>query len=255
MQSLTADDLPVALNLAIPWFRPTLGVALADGVREIDVASAFEVYANSYAARTLAIAIGSTVTTQHGIVLAALPIADAPSVDRVVVPATSDGAAGGTQIRRWATQQGLPVDALRGPGGDAGFDGTLEYLSATAGRATASSAAKMIDYPTDTLEVAEGNAGLRVPLLVVFGLILAGAVGSVPILVRRSLRRRSMFGAPNSTATAQGPVAEGQGTGRGFGADHAAAPAGQPARHRQAVNVTGSRPSEASPVPAARDIP
>ncbi|SDR88921.1 Transcriptional regulator GlxA family, contains an amidase domain and an AraC-type DNA-binding HTH domain [Friedmanniella luteola] len=189
VQSLTAADLPVALDLAVPWFRPTLGLALADGVSELDVASAFEVYSNSYAARAIAIATGSTVTTRHGVVLAAHPLADAPPLDRVVVPATSDGTAGGTQIRGWAAQQGLPVDALRGPGGDAGFDGGLEYLAATAGRATAVSAAKMIDYPTDTLELAEGTAGLRVPLLVVLGLLLAGAVGFVPTLVRRSVRR------------------------------------------------------------------
>ncbi len=253
VQSLTAADLPVALNLAAPWFRPTLGIALADGVSEIDVASAFEVYSNSHAARTLAVATSSTVTSQHGVVLAALPLAAAPPVDRVVVPVTSDRTAGGTQIRSWATHQGLPVDALRGPSGGAGFDGALEYLSATAGRRTAVSAAKMIDYPIDTLELAAGSAGPRVPLLVVLGLLLAGAAGLAPTLTRRSVHPRSIVGARNSTTSAQGPANTGKGPDVAPALGHAGAPARQPARHREAASAPGSRPSDAHPVPAAEN--
>ncbi len=250
VQTLTARDLPVALNLAAPWLRPTLGMALADGVSEIDVASAFEVYSNSYAARTVAIATGSTITTQHGVVLATLPLGDGPRLDRVVM---AGGAATGAQLRDWAAQQGIPVDPLSGPNGETGFDAALEYLSATAGRATAVSAAKMIDYPTSTLDLAEGTAGPRVPLLVVLALVLAGAVGCLPSLVRRARRRRSV--GTRSTATARGLVVKGQGIQRDSGANHAAAAAGQPARHHKAPSVEGGRHSEASPVPAAREIP
>ena len=212
VQSLTADDLPVALNLAAPWFRPTLGVALVDGVGEVDVASAFEVYSTSYAAHTVGIAGGNTVTTRHGVVLATLPAADAPALDRVVVPGASEGTAGdgttdeGTadrgRLRDWADQRGLPFEALRGPSGDAGFDGALEYLSAAAGRATAVSAAKMIDYPTSNLDLPPGTAGPRVPLLLLVGLVLAGAVGCLPLVARRALRRRRAETAERSSLPA-----------------------------------------------------
>ena len=61
-------------------------MALVDEVGEINVASAFEVYSVSYAARTVAIATGNTVTTEHGVVVATLSAEDAPRLDRVVVP-------------------------------------------------------------------------------------------------------------------------------------------------------------------------
>ncbi len=107
-------------------------------------------------------------------------------MDRVLVPASSEGTVGGARLRHWAAHQGLPVDALRGPGGGTGFDGSLEYLSATTSRATAVSAAKMIDYPTSTLHLAERGEGLRVPVLVTLGLLLTVAVGTLPTLARRA---------------------------------------------------------------------
>jgi putative intracellular protease/amidase len=189
VQSFAAADLPVGLNLAVPWFRPTLGVALHDGVGEIDVASAFEVYDVSYAAHTVAMATDETITTKHGVVLGTIAEQDAPHLDRVVVPGAKDVNAIDPQLRGWAERQGLPVDALHGPGADVGFDGALEYLSATAGRATAVSAAKMIDYPTSTLDLRDGADGRRVPLLVFLALLGAGGVGCLPAVVRRARRR------------------------------------------------------------------
>ena len=58
-RSFSVADLPVGLNALIPWGRPTIGVALADGVGEIDVASTFEVYSASYAARAVPISTSS----------------------------------------------------------------------------------------------------------------------------------------------------------------------------------------------------
>lgn len=49
-------DWPVGLNAVMPWFRPTVGVGLVDGVGELDAAAAFEVYTQSAAARTVALA-------------------------------------------------------------------------------------------------------------------------------------------------------------------------------------------------------
>ena len=68
-QSFALTDLPVGLNALIPWGRPTLGIALTDGIGEIDVASTFEVYAVSYAARAVPISSSGAITTKHGMVL------------------------------------------------------------------------------------------------------------------------------------------------------------------------------------------
>jgi hypothetical protein len=184
-----AVDDPVGLNLAVPWLRPTLGVALVDGIGEINVASAFEVYSVSYAARTVAIATGNPVTTEHGVVLATMPAEDAPRLDRVVVPGATDKNAIDSQLRDWADKHDLPVDAMHGPGADVGFDGALEYLSATAGPATAVSAAKMIDYPTTNLDLRDGAAGPRAPLLVLLGLLVAGGLGCLPAVARKARHR------------------------------------------------------------------
>ena len=70
-QSFTLADLPVGLNSLIPWGGPLSAIALTDGIGEIDVASTFEVYSVSYAARAVPIASNAAVTTEHGMVLLA----------------------------------------------------------------------------------------------------------------------------------------------------------------------------------------
>ena len=54
-QRLTIADLGIGLNFGLPWLRPVVGISLASGVRETDVAAVFEVYNMSSAARTVAV--------------------------------------------------------------------------------------------------------------------------------------------------------------------------------------------------------
>lgn len=192
VQSFAASDIPVGLNALIPWLRPTIGVGLFNGVGEIDVASAFEVYFMSYAARTVAVAAMETVTTKHGLVLVTAPEHQAPPVDRVIAP----GAAGeqdiDPEVRAWAASRDVPVDAIRGAGGVLGFDGAIEYLARHTDRATALSAAKMIDYPTAHLDLPAGGTSVRVPVLLAAGVLLAILVGSLPAIIRSAARRRAV---------------------------------------------------------------
>ena len=88
-------DWPVGLNYLEPWFRPTIGIALHDGVGELDATAAFEVYGQSAAAHTIAMATGDTVRTRHGLVLLTTPLTQAPDLSRVVVPG-----AGSSERRR-----------------------------------------------------------------------------------------------------------------------------------------------------------
>ena len=76
-------------QLPEPWFRPTVGIALHDGVGELDATAAFEVYGQSAAARTIAIGTGDTVRTRHGLVLLTTPLTQAPDLSRVLVPGAS----------------------------------------------------------------------------------------------------------------------------------------------------------------------
>jgi putative intracellular protease/amidase len=189
-QSLTTRDLPVALNALIPWGRPTIGIALQDGVGEIDVASSFEVFDVSYAARPTPLSATGTVVTKHGMVLHTATTRDNPTPTRLAVP--GPGGANGLDpaLLAWAHDRHVPVDAIHGPGAAAGFDGALKYLATHAGRATAVSAAKMIDYPTAQLDL-NGTAGVRIPLLLALGAALIAAVASAPTLLRWTRRRSS----------------------------------------------------------------
>ena len=166
-QSWALTDWPVALNTLLPWGRPTVGVELQDGDGEIDTAALFEVYANSAAARTVALSETGAVHTAHGLTLLTLTDADAPHVDRRVRP------------------------GVRGTSGRGGFDGALEYLAATGGEADAHAAAKMIDYPAAALHLDSGPTTPRIPVLAAGVALLAVVVGLTPTIALRSRRRRS----------------------------------------------------------------
>jgi transcriptional regulator GlxA family with amidase domain len=188
-----AGDWPVGLNFVEPWFRPTVGIALRDGVGELDATAAFEVYTQSAAARTVALASGDSVRTRHGLVLLTTSTHDDPSLSRVVVP----GVAGADpQLRRWADDRDLDVEALAVATGrgdksrsGGGFAAALENLDEHAGGTTAASAAKMIGYPTTDVDLHGGQQPVRTVLLVLVSLAFAVLVGLGPATVARRRRR------------------------------------------------------------------
>src|SRR3954454_7201655 len=105
-----AADWPVGLNFVEPWFRQTVGIALDDGVNELDATAAFEVYTQSAAARTVALGTGDTVRTRNGLPLLTPSTHDAPSLSRIVVPGVHDVDAG---MKRWAASRHVDVELLR----------------------------------------------------------------------------------------------------------------------------------------------
>jgi putative intracellular protease/amidase len=178
VQAMSGRDLPVGLNALIPWGRPTLGIALHDGVGEVDVASAFEVYDVSYAARAVPLSDTGAVTTRHGLVLRTETIDEWPSVGRLAVPGAGGAADLDPGLTAWATEHRTPVDAIHSTA--RGFDGALEYLAQRSGRRTALSAAKMIDYPTTQLALSDsaGQASGRTSLLLGLALLLSGGAAA-----------------------------------------------------------------------------
>jgi putative intracellular protease/amidase len=189
VQSFAASDIPVGLNALVPWFRPTIGIGLVNGISETDVASAFEVYNMSFAARTVAVASTETVTTKHGLVLLTVPVRQAPRVDSVLAVGAVEGQDIDPHLLDWAASRGVPVEAVGGADGRHGFDAAVEYLARHSDRATALSAAKMIDYPTAHLRLPAGRTSVRVPVLLALGLLLALLAGSLPAITRRAVWR------------------------------------------------------------------
>jgi putative intracellular protease/amidase len=192
-----ASDSPVGLNYVFPWFRPTVGVALNDGVGELDATAAFEVYGQSAAARTVAIAIGDTVRTRHGLTLLTTRISKAPHLSWLVVPGAADLVAVDPSLRAWANSSGLTVEPLADlPGvdestGDGGFTTALQNLADHTDAATARTTAKMMGYPTPDLNRHAGHRSWRTILLGLASLALAVVIGRAPAQLSRRRRRRS----------------------------------------------------------------
>jgi putative intracellular protease/amidase len=209
-----AHDWPVGLNYVMPWFRPTVGIGLEDGVGEMDAIAAFEVYGQSAAAHTVALAEGDTVRTRHGLFLLTTSFTHAPGLSRVVVPGADTLDAVDPRLLTWAGKRGLTLEPLtRRPGPDGtvgvgGFSAALQNLADHTDAATTSATAKMIGYPTTDLNLGKQHRSWRPVLLAIAGVALAVVVGLAPGSLARRRRRRSVRRAiaPTTSVTEQEAV-------------------------------------------------
>ena len=194
-----AGDWPVGLNYLQPWLRPTIGVALRDGVGELDATASFEAYNQSGAARTVAIAATDTIRTRHGLTLLTTPLTQAPDLSRVVVPGADKTDAIDPRLRTWADSQRLIIEPLAGRpgpdgsrGGGGGFTAALQNLADHTDAATTSATAKMVGYPTTDLTLGPKHRSWRTVLLALASLVLAALIGRAPARLARRRRRRSL---------------------------------------------------------------
>jgi putative intracellular protease/amidase len=177
---IPVPDAAAILNAGYRFDPPTVGVALTDGVGEIELASVFDPHALSLAARTLAVsADGGPVRSRHGLTF--LPRADlasaAPGLDRLLVPGSAAAAARGIPA-----PGGLEPEYVHDRPGFA-FDATMTDLARSTDVATARWAAKVLELPTDDL-VLDGPAWPWVPTLTIVALMLPGA-GIAAVVLRR----------------------------------------------------------------------
>jgi hypothetical protein len=149
-------------------------VLLTDGVGEIELASAFDTYAQSLAVRTVAVGAGP-VRSRHGLTF--VPRADptAADLDRLVVPGAD--AARDHAAHRYADLD--PVYLHRDPGFP--FDGALLDLARTTDVATARWSARVLEYPVDHLDLT-GPAWPWTPALRPFGLAVLGVLAALGLL-------------------------------------------------------------------------
>jgi len=166
-------DYPYALGATLPWFQPTYGLGLTEGVDEIDVAAAAELYGGAaFTARVVPVAEQPVITTAHGLRLVATPVGKAPGLDRLVVPGVRETSLTAKKIF-------LPAVAARP--GDSAFDPVLRDIASTDGRATAMTAAKYIEYPMPAMPDKSGGSWRIIVLVIVLALLTAGA----PMLTTR----------------------------------------------------------------------
>ncbi len=205
-------DWPVGLNYVMPWFRPTVGIALRDGVGELDATAAFEVYGQSSAARTVALATSDAVRTRHGLVLLTTSFANAPGLSRVVVPGADNADAVDPQLQAWADNRDVTVEPLAArPAADGsrtgggGFSSALQDLADHTNAATTSATAKMIGYPTTGLDPGRRHGPWRPVLLAIASLTLAVLIGLAyaSLAQRRRRRRLPQDNAPTAPSTSE----------------------------------------------------
>lgn len=188
-QKLTAGDALLHILNGYRWHTPTLGVVLTDGVGEIEVAAAFDSYAEqSLSVRTLAVGTdGTAVRSRHGLTF--LPRAGLPDagtkVDRLLVSGPASGVAAA------ARRANVPVTYLNTQQGFA-FDAALRDLAATTDVPTARWAGKVLEYPAAGLGLSGPGWPWTLILRPLF-LGLAGlAAGFGAVRLVRSVRTRRM---------------------------------------------------------------
>jgi len=186
-QRWAPHELAFLLAVVFPWLRPTVGVGLVEGVGELEVAAPFEVYASSFAARTVPIAAEATVTTRHGLHLVAAP-ANALRIDRLVVPGVGSIEEVDSRLLGWAADRGLKVELPNGgqAAGQFSFDVMLGDLAGHSDQTTARVTAKSLEYPTEQLELAGAGWPWRPTAL--FALTATAAIG-IALLPAAATRR------------------------------------------------------------------
>jgi transcriptional regulator GlxA family with amidase domain len=185
-------DLAYLLAAGFPWLRPTVGVGLVDGVGELEVAAPFEVYASSFAARTVPIAGEATVRTRHGLRLVATSTdAIAPDVDRLIVPGAHTTDEVDSRLLGWAADRGLKVELPNGgrAAGQFSYDAMLADLASHSDQTTARVTAKSIEYPTEQLELAGAGWPWRPTALLALTATVAIGIGLGPAAATRRDRR------------------------------------------------------------------
>lgn len=174
---------PVAIvNAGFRWDPPTIGVALTDGVGEIELASVFDTQAHSLASRTLAVSTdGGPVRSRHGLTF--LPRADlataARQLDRLLVP-------GATAPTTAAIPGGPAPEYVHRDRPGFAFDATVTDLAAHTDRATADWVATVLELPTDGLPL----DGAAWPWGATFVLVALALPGTVLVAVLRWRRAR-----------------------------------------------------------------
>lgn len=177
------------LNVGFRSTTTTVGVAVSEGVGELELASAFGPYAEIRSARTLAIG-PPVVRSKHGLTFLPRAGLDAVgSTDRLLVPGAAAAASHPRELDLAAEQSGVPVAYLHDQPGFA-FDPALRLLATTTDEPTARWAAKILEYsPTDL--TLSGSPLRWSDLLSPLALGVAGVavVVGVTILIRRRRAR------------------------------------------------------------------
>ena len=200
-----ADAGIVILEAAYDWGRPTIGVGLAPGVGEIEVASIIDVHGgDAYATRTTTVAVDGAelVQSEHGLWFAPRATLDKESgLDRLLVPGVNAADARDASFEARAGELGLRPEYIHDEQSTGersfSFDAPLRDLAARSSVAAATLTAKALEYPLDHLRL-EGPAW---PWQILFGPVFVGIVGVLVVACLWRAARWSLRVARSAQAT------------------------------------------------------
>jgi putative intracellular protease/amidase len=187
---LTVSDRALyVLWVAYGWGKPRIGVVLTEGTSEIELASVLDVYPGPVltANTTTLTPEGphSSVKSEHGLYFfPRSDLADAPGLDRLLVPGHTAPSATDPRVRSWAREEGLNLEFIHAEA-PAGFplDATLSDLAEHENAPVARFTARLLEYPIGHLGLAADGwpfAHLLRPFAVgLLGLALAALVDSL----------------------------------------------------------------------------
>ncbi len=187
-ERLTVSDRALyVLWVAYGWGKPRMGVVLTEGTSEIELASVLDVYPGPVltANTTTLTPEGphSSVKSEHGLYFfPRSDLADAPGLDRLLVPGHTAPSATDPRVRSWAREEGLKLEFIHAQA-PAGFplDATLSDLAEHENAPVAKFTARLLEYPIGHLGLAGDGwpfAHLLRPLAVgLLGLALAALTG------------------------------------------------------------------------------
>jgi putative intracellular protease/amidase len=158
---LTASDRALyVLWGAYGWDKPRVGVVLRDGLSEIELASVFDAYPGpAFTSKTTSLTpegLPSPVESEHGLrFVPRYELEGAPSLDRLIVPGRDAASETGPAVRSWARENGLEPEYVHAdvPAGFP-FDATLRDLAEHENAPLAGFLARLLEYPTDHLDLA-----------------------------------------------------------------------------------------------------
>jgi transcriptional regulator GlxA family with amidase domain len=198
---LTASDRALyVLWGAYGWDKPRVGVVLRDGLSEIELASVFDAYPGpAFTSKTTSLAPGgprSPVRSENGLLFVPRhDLAGAPPLDRLLVPGRDAASETDPAVSSWVREEGLEPEYVHA-GAPEGFpfDATLRDLAEHENAPLAGFLARLLEYPTDHLDLAGGGwpfALLLRPLAVgLLGLALVVALDRfVLVPAAKRLRR------------------------------------------------------------------
>ena len=215
---LAPSDLILPVNAAWRFTRPTIGLALYDGVGEMDLSTVFDAHGHTMAADVETIsATTAPVVSAHGLTLFASTAGSASSVaamDRIIVPGPDAPAIAKPLVN--AIVAGAANKQPEYPHAVAparfGLEPVIEDLARSADVPTARFALKRMDFRSDDIDF-DGPAVPWIPLAWVAALALGGALvrglvtrPRVPSLVARLALLTMTISCGDAPTQAVGPV-------------------------------------------------